>query len=382
MSFFMLAITTFFVAGVVRKNPLCYFLSLSFLSIAANTKTEYFALIPVFLLLLYFFYYRNSSSRNKHLIFFGALMATIVLVILCFGKIDQPIQTGGDFCGSDSHRIVRGVSPALILTYKLDGIVQSVLGDRFGVSYLMQDVPNFFKLWFSSNFAFAWPFILIGLVCVGFKRHREFAIGLFFFLMMSLIYLVDCAVYSVRYVIALYGLIVPFAGVGFQKTYLWLSGLFRPNIRLLVQILIIACSILTAGLLLFYKVQDRNTYTYDGRYEYYIFDNMKELVDKNPVLKQATLVVPHKNEQAVAKILGIRALAIGDLFGSPKGISSIDDVFKDEGEAFFMEADTCHWNPVVEEVCQRLVSQYRLVPVYRIIDRQPAVLYSRNNLNY
>lgn len=187
-------------------------LTLALFALTTHTKPEYFILI---------FSYIFCFVVFKEYIHFSP-KEIIILIILFFlfslpffiSNIHFREAYASGWCGSPSQTLHDGKvhSYSHFITEPLDKIIRFLANGRLSINYLIYDIPNFIKFWFSKGFSFVFLFIIFGFLLAFRKYKKESLFILSSFLSISTVYLADCIYYEARLAVSTYGPIVIFFG--------------------------------------------------------------------------------------------------------------------------------------------------------------------------
>ena len=293
-----------------------HILTLVFFTLASQTKLEYFILIfPYIICFIVFKEYKHFSYKK-----------VIILIILFFifsspffvSNIHFRKSCVSGWCGYPSQTFHSGkiYSYTLPLTGVLDKVIKTLGNERFSINYLIYDIPNFVKFWFSQRFIFVSSLIFSGML-FSFKRYKKETLFIFLsFLFISVVYLADCIFYEERLAVPTYGLIIVFAG--FALSLFLTKILPKMKIKKLIEIFIIILAILIALFLWYFNSRDVNKFdsykTYSSCNIFNDYNHLQYIVDYyglSPI--NSYVIVPHHSERQMLQFLGYETDCLTDL---------------------------------------------------------------------
>ena len=301
-----------------------YILTLIFFALASQTKLEYFILIfPYIFCFIIFKEYKYLSYKK------------IVVLIILFLLFSSPFFISNihfrkscvsGWCGYPSQTFHSGkiYSYTLPLTGAIDKVIKTLANERFSINYLVYDMPNFVKFWFSNNFVFVSSLIFLGMLS-SFRRYKKETLFIFLsFLFISVVYLADCIFYEERLAVPTYGLIIVFSGFALNLFFERIPKKIKK--KKLVEIFIIILVILIALFSWYFNsgnVNKFNSYKdYSSTNIFNGYDHLRHIVnyyDLSPI--DSYLIVPHHSERQMLQFLGYETNCLTDLV--------ISDYFQD-----------------------------------------------------
>ena len=381
--FFLLFIIAAILAFRYHRLSL-HILTLIFFALVSQTKLEYFILIFPYVFCFIIF------KEYKHIPF-----KKIIILIVLFFLFCLPFFAGNDhfrktsvsgWCGYPSQTFHNGkvYSYTLPLTVPLDRVLKFLANGRFSINYLVYDMPNFLRLWFSKQFVFISLFIILGII-FAFKEHKKEALFILFsFLSISIVYLADCIFYETRLAIPSYGPIVIFSGLAidlFSKKISRIAGKKK-----LIEVIITGLIILVLLLSWYFDSHSLNKlFSYRNYNNTNIVDNyngLKNVVDYYGFLPSDSyfLVVQHV-EKYILKFLGYKADCLTDIVGESyfrdrqKFFESLTPPLKQKKNNYFIYSWYCETLDETADICNFVTKNYVEA---KVGDRGGYIIYSLN----
>jgi len=291
-----------------------HILTLAFFALTVHTKPEYFILIFPYIFCFIIL------KEHKHLSFNKIIILIILFFLFSFPFFVSNIHFRKSYalgwCGSPSQTFHNGkiYSYNHPITEPLDKIIRFLANGRFSINYLIYDVPNLIKFWFSKGFILTSFLALFG-VLSAFKKHRKETIFIILvFLSISTVYLADCIYYETRLAVPNFGLVVIFSGFAVsllsekirKRTKRQLSKIFLKGLIILALLLFCYFNFHHFGLV---SYKNYNTHGIINSY-----NDFKDIIEYYSLSSNdSRFIVVSESEMEILRFLGYKADSLNDL---------------------------------------------------------------------
>ena len=371
LSFFLLLITLVGVLFFQYHKINLFVLLITLVALIGQIKPEYFILIfPIILAFLFFKEYKRIPFNEVVVVILFFLLFSIPYFVQNY-RFKQIFNS--NWCGMPTQVFYNMEEHFYSVPFanQIDPIIRNLSNERFSISYLVYDLPNFVKFWSTNSFNVIFVFTCLGFL-MALKKHKKEALFLFsLFSFLSALYLADCAFFETRYAITTYGLIVSLASFGIYTCSEKISKIIDKNNLFLKKIILTIIFLLISGSWYF------NSYEpliLNGLYGDYFWDEVR-IFDDYSVIKNilkdiskdnSIFIVVHPNEERILKILGYKAYSLINLMAPTEGAlpekklskEKIETLLSSEGGNYFIHSASCEMLPSLQSSCDFMKENY------------------------
>lgn len=245
IGFWLLLIAVVGTLAFREKRPGLHLLVLLLITLAAQTRLEYFILIVPYLITFVAKREYQYLKPMKFIVFIILFVFLSAPVFILNNKLKSSYESGWAGGTQSYYDNVEHVY-SLPIADQLDLVLKPLTNNGFSFSFMIYDMPNFYYFWTSKYFIVILIFIFIGIVVSIKKKIIGHLFLLSFFLALSWIYLTASVFYESRFAIPSFALLVGYGAYALfvisERIKTFFSWQYTSLSTLLVLVLLVGSS--------------------------------------------------------------------------------------------------------------------------------------------
>jgi hypothetical protein len=375
VSVFVLLFSFFTILAFRYHSLSLHTLSLVGFFLLSYTKLEYFVLI-----ICYLFYFLLIKEYKK------LSFKKIVVLIILFILFSLPYFAGyshfkkfniNEWCGFPSQPFhdSQWYSYQIPVFAHIDKIIHFFINSRFSLSYLIYDLGEYVRFWFSHQLFLISCISLIGAIIFFRKNKFESTIIFTNFFIMNAVYLADCINYEPRLAFPLYGIIIIYSGLAIYFLATQISNFIRS--KYLINLFTICLMIFIIFCWYFKPLGQHKLVSFTYYHTFVVNNNygiIKNIISVYRISPQKSYIwVPHHSDKYILKFLGYKTDELGgmvniDYYRDKNHFCSLLDLSCPQlDECYFISNWHCD-NGEIGDMCRCLLEKYHVKPIEKFED--------------